>query len=203
MLSRIRFALARFRHSEKGTLSVEAVMVFPMLLWAYAAMFIYWDAFKAQNINLKATYTVADLISREVLPITDTYIDGMNEVYEFLIRREDGNNLRVTTVSMAIDPASDPADPDVEHRLCWSRATGDMAPIDDIGLLTNRLPIMAPGDTLIVVETEMTWTPPFNFVLWDTGLSEAEYTNLVFTSPRFAATVHVDSDLDGNPDGCD
>jgi hypothetical protein len=28
-------------------------------------MFVFWDAFKTQNVNLKATYTIADMISRE------------------------------------------------------------------------------------------------------------------------------------------
>ena len=94
MGTRVHNRLRRFAAAESGALSVEAVIIFPILLWAFIAMFVFWDAFKAQNINLKATYTVADLISREDDPIDAAYVDGMNDVYEFLIARDDGNDLR-------------------------------------------------------------------------------------------------------------
>lgn len=190
--------LKQFRRSETGSMSVEAVIIFPLLLWGYAAMFIYWDAFKAQNLNLKATYTVADLVSREVLPITPTYIDGMNDIYGFLIRRNEGNDMRVTVVRFVESAAGPEAPPDMELR--WSDGTGSYAPYTNLSAIQDDLPTLMIGDELIVVETQMWWSPPINFSLESVGLSRRQFSNMVFTSPRFTPQVQWDGDEDGVAD---
>ena len=187
-----------FLRDERASVSVETVIIFPILLWAYAAMFIYWDAYKAQNVNLKATYTIADMISRESVPITPTYVDGMNSVYGALIRRNQGNDVRVSVVEFNADP-SDPTLPAVQ-RLRWSDATGAMQPLVDLNGIGSQLPAMPVGAELIVVETRMTWSPPFNFTLEPVGLDTRDMTQLVFTSPRFVPETRYDSDEDGTPD---
>lgn len=196
----LRTRFARFRNEDRGTVSVETVLIFPLLLWAYAAMFIYWDAYKAQNVNLKATYTIADMISREDATslITPDYIDGMNDVYSFLVRRATGNDVRVSVVDFVPDP-SDPTAP-AQMRLRWSHATGSYTGHTDVTPIQARLPQMPSGAELIVVETQMTWSPPFNFTLEPIGLSTRGMTQLVFTSPRFAPQILWDGDMDGNAD---
>ena len=42
-------SLRRFREDQSGTLIAEAVIVLPMMLWAYLAMFVYWDAYRSIN----------------------------------------------------------------------------------------------------------------------------------------------------------
>jgi len=199
MLQRITQPIRRFLKREDGGLSVETVLVFPLLLWAYAAMFIYWDAYKAQNVNLKATYTIADMISREALPITPGYIDGMNDVYQFLIRSNEGNDVRISIVEFNTDPA-DPTGTNAIMNLRWSQATGSYAPHSDLSYLGTKIPALPVGGELIVVETRMTWSPPFNFSLEPVGLDTRDMGNLVFTSPRFAPRIRWDGDGDGNPD---
>lgn len=196
----LKSRLRRFVAGETGAVSVETVIMFPLLLWAYAAMFIYWDAYKAQNVNLKATYTIADMISREdsgVL-ITPDYIDGMNSVFSYLIRRNQGNDVRVSVVDFVTDP-SNPTAP-ANMVLQWSHATGAYLGHTDIAALEDDLPEMPGGSELIVVETRMTWSPPFNFTLEPIGLDTRDMTNLVFTGPRFAPQIEWDGDGDGNAD---
>lgn len=192
--------LRAFVAHETGGVSVETVIIFPLLLWAYAAMFIYWDAFKAQNVNLKATYTIADMISREDSdpPIIPDYIDGMNDLYAYLIRSDEGNDVRVSVVDFVADPL-DPAAP-ASMCLRWSHATGSYLGHPDVTPLEDDLPILPGGSQLIVVETRMTWSPPFNFQLEPIGLDTRDMVNLVFTSPRFVPQVRWDSNSDGNPD---
>jgi Flp pilus assembly protein TadG len=185
----------RFLSQEAGGLSVETVIIFPLLLWAYAAMFIFWDAYKAQNVNLKATYTVADMISRAEAPMTPDYLDGANDVYQFLVRSQDGNDTRVSVVEYNTDP-SDPTGVNSIMRLRWSYATGTHTRHADIVPLANRIPSLPVGSELIVVETTMTWIPPFNFSLIPTGLDTRQMQNLVFTSPRFVGRVRYDIDGD-------
>lgn len=194
----MRSLLRRFRRSEKGSLSVEAVLIFPILLWAYAALFIYWDAFKTQNLNLKAAYTVADLLSRQSQPITPSFVDGMNTIYAFLIRKNTSNDIRVSVVRFVEDPA-DPDGPPLMG-LAWSEATGTYSGHSTIEPLKDKLPMMPEGDELIVVETRMTWEPPINFSLEYVGLSTRDFTNLVFTSRRSVGVTCWDADGDRSCD---
>lgn len=190
--------LSGFFREERGGVSVETVIIFPILLWAYAAMFIYWDAFKAQNINLKATYTIADMISREDALFDPDYIDGANDLYTYLVRRTDGNDVRVSVVAFDTDTFDPTADPTM--RLRWSHATGDYEGHVNMEPLEDNLPLMPGGSELIVVETRVTWSPPFNFTLQPIGLETRDMVNLVFTSPRFGGSVRWDGDGDGEPD---
>ncbi len=169
-------------------MSVEAVIIFPLLMWAYAAMFVYWDAFKSQNINLKATYTIADLISRYECPLLQADIDGMNSVYSYLIRSDLGNDIRVTVVSMGV--ADDGVTPELD--LEWSEGTGDLLGYDNIDHIQGKLPIMANGDQLILVDSVMNWEPPLTFALIDLGLGDMTFGNSVFTAPRFVPQVLFD-----------
>ena len=41
--------LRRFACNEKGTIIVDAILVLPMFIWAYAALFAYWDAYRSIN----------------------------------------------------------------------------------------------------------------------------------------------------------
>lgn len=190
--------LKGFQKSELGNMSVETVLVFPMLLWAYAAMFIYWDAFKAQNVNLKATYTIADMVSRRYGPVNPQYVDGLNDIYSFLIRQPAGNNLRVSVVRFVTDPSDPEGDPILELR--WSDATGTMVAHVDETPFDGSVPLLSLGDELIVVETEMTWEPPLNFDLGFVGLTTQQFGNFVATSPRYREWICWDGNSN---DECD
>jgi hypothetical protein len=84
------------------------VVIFPLLVWAYTAMFVFWDAFKTQNINLKATYTIADMISREQEEICDDYIEGARSIYAFLNAGDANHQVRVTNVQQVPDADGNP-----------------------------------------------------------------------------------------------
>ena len=78
--------LRRFlRQDESGTLMAEAVLVLPFMLWSYLALFVYWDSYRAVNTVQKAAYTISDMISREMLPVNQTYVNGMRTMMEYLI----------------------------------------------------------------------------------------------------------------------
>ena len=60
----LRARLATFAQDARGSLSVEAALILPLLCWFYVASFVWFDAFRTQNANLKASYTLADMLSR-------------------------------------------------------------------------------------------------------------------------------------------
>lgn len=167
----------RFR-DENGSFSVEAVLMFPMLIWAFVAMFVFFEGLRESNINLKATYTISDLISRENRLIDQDYLNGMTNVYSWLSRSKNPVNTRLTLVRY--DAALD------KHILVCSLGVGQsqLSQEEVENNVTPYVPIMANADTAIVIETWATYTP-----VMEIGLTETEIYNLVVTSPRFAGSM--------------
>jgi len=167
----------RFRRSEQGSLSVEAVFALPMLVWAITATFVFWDAFKTLHISQKATYTVADMLSRETQAIDDDYLISMHELFDYLALSEGDNALRVSVVRMVLDPNTGVK----TRQLVWSQGVGGIAGYTDMTKLEPRLPDMASGDQMIVVESEQEWSPAFAV-----GLASYRFREVAISRPRFA-----------------
>jgi Flp pilus assembly protein TadG len=176
MLPSLSLPIRRFLRDDDGGLSVETVLVFPMLAWAYAATFTFFDAFRMEATNTKASYTISDMLTRVTEEIDQEYVDGLFEIYQYLVgRSHEDMYLRITTVGWDADAG--------EYRVVWSRGANTnyrhtSATIND---QADKIPEIAPGDTLILVETYMPFRPRFNVGLGDLG-----FMNIVPSSPRFA-----------------
>ena len=171
--------LARFARAEDGSIAIETVIIIPMLFWAYLAMFATFDAYRAYSLNQKASYTISDMISRETTPIDSDYVDGLRTLHAYLVDEALGDvSVRITSVSYD-------ADNDVFAR-DWSQSRGGYQPLDnaDVENWHERLPVMADGERLTVVETWVDYVPPFK-----TGLGQREIRSFVFTKPRYADRV--------------
>jgi hypothetical protein len=170
----------RFLGSERGSFTVEAVVIFPLLVWAYTAMFVFWDAFKTQNINLKATYTIADMISREQEEICDDYIEGARSIYAFLNAGDADHQVRVTNVQQVPDSDGNPT------FQFWSWATEGLTPYTEVEQFEALVPTMGDFDSVIIVTTATDWAPIFN-----AGLSAMTLSETVVTSPRFSPKIDI------------
>ena len=183
-------AIKRFR-DENGSFSVEAILMFPILVWAFMGMYVFFEGLRESNINLKATYTISDLLSRETDLIDQTYLDGMNDVYAWLSRSGQPVQMRVTVVRY-----DEPTD---SHVAVWSRGVNgkpDLVQSDVDMHISPHVPIMANAATAIVVETWTTYDP-----IMDIGLTDTEIHNVVVTSPRFTEQLMLAGlgDGSGNP----
>lgn len=180
-----------FRRSEKGSLSIETVLAVPMLVWAITATTVFFDAFKTLNVNQKATYTVADMLSRETQTIDADYLRGLHEVFDYLSTTPGDNAIRVTVVRMDEDPNTG-----VKTRaLVWSQGVGGATGYSDLTVIEQRLPDMSAGDQLIVVESEQDWSPAFTV-----GLASYRFYDVAISRPRFAPQIVWDTGA-GNPIG--
>jgi len=181
-----RAGLRRFLRSTAGGLTVETALLMPMLSFFYVAGFVWFDAFRAQNLTLKATYTVADMISRETVPLTDTYMNGLQTVYDYMTRPSQTTSLRITAVK-----CSGNCDDDITRTLevCWSWASGTATPHDAASFqaVADAVPLMVLGDTAVITETAFVYEPAFN-VLVDTNT----LSHLLVTRPRFVPQVIYD-----------
>lgn len=173
---------------EEGAVSVEAVLVFPLLIWAITATFVFFDAFKSLHISQKATYTVADMLSREDdIPVTDDYLTAMHEVFMYLSKDSVGSSsIRVTVVERGVD-----VDGNEETTLVWSRGVNGVLPYANLSILEDRIPMMMDGDQLVIVETEHEWAPTFAV-----GLASYRFREVGISRPRFAPHLCFDDGTD-------
>lgn len=178
IISRIVDHLRRFGAETRGAISLEFAIMMPALFLALAGSYVYFDGYRQSTTNLKAAYTVSDLLSRETNVIDDTYIDTMVDVLQFLTRPDDNISLRVTLVRWS--------DADQAYHVDWSVKRGFAAVLDDTDMaaLESDLPILLDGDRVIVVETRTYYNPDFNV-----GMTAKELYNFVVTRPRFAPQI--------------
>ena len=170
--------LRRFCRAEDGTVVVEAVLVLPTLLWVTLAMFVYWDSYRSVNIIQKATYTISDTLSREDRedPIDGAYIDGLREVMNYLLDGDQVAKIRVSSVTWKTA--------DNDFSVLWSYSPGEQIPAMPVGLLADqdyqdKVPNLADGDTVIVVETMVDFSPAF-----DVGMNDLVIDEFIATRPR-------------------
>ena len=179
----VRSALTRFGRNEAGTVVVEAVIVLPLFLWAYIALFVYWDAFRSMNTVQKAAYTISDMISREKVGKTTAYINGVQEMLEYLIDEDQNARLRVTEVTWSTTRK--------RFEVHWSRSPNNGLPPLTTASLQNyshAIPTMTAGDYVIVVEVEVAYQPAF-----DIGMPNQTFREFIVTRPRFAPCIPMDT----------
>ena len=185
LLTLLRRPVARFAREERGTVVAEAVIVLPVLLWAYIALFAYWDSFRSINTMQKATYTISDMISREQdkKGITSGYVDGMKEVMEYLIDEDQDARLRVSSIYFS--------DANQRFEVHWSRSPGNqMIPLtnETLQLYKSRIPQLSPGEYEVLVEVQVDYQPKF-----DVGLPEETFNQFIPTRPRFMPCIAMDN----------
>lgn len=179
--------LKTFARDEEGSSVVEMCFYLPMLVFIFVAMFTYFDLFRQQTVNLKAAYTISDLISRETEEINDTYIDSMYNLHDLLTRVDTTIALRVSVVRWDDD--------DQRYYVDWSVQRGDtLTPWTDSSIsdVKDNLPTMPDQERIILVETENMVNAAFDLGALP-GLHDSlgiqNVSSFVFTRPRFASQV--------------
>jgi len=191
VMRRFRLRLRAFTRDEKGSMPTEGVMAFAFLIWWYIASFQFFDAYRQKNINLKAAYTVADLMSRETGAVDANYVEGLNTVFDYLTFSNRPTHIRVTSVYW---------DGNInDYRVSWSYSTSTVkTPHTDASLdeIQSRIPVLPVGDTVIVMETFMAYEPIFSI-----GLEAMWYDTLITTRPRSVPCIPWDNH-DGTTPAC-
>ena len=168
--------LRRFSRAEDGSVTAEAIIVMPMLIWAYLALFVYWDLFRSYNTVQKASYTISDLISRQS-DVDTKFLDGMLTIMNYLIDSDQDAKMRLTSVQWI--------EKDQRFVVLWSRSPGrGMAELTNTTVQEMQpwIPTMTDGNSVIIVETAVSYRPAF-----DAGVGARNFTEFVVTRPRNGA----------------
>jgi len=182
MPKRLLTRLRSYARDEGGSATVEAAIAFPILMWLFVVTFALFDLYQFKSAREKATYTLADMISRETIPIDQTYLD--NALALFNDMTGGSNQLRVSVVYYSADYD--------RYWKKWSKTvgTGDMASYKDKDLGTKHdwFPVMVDAEQLVVVESKASYDSPFNV-----GFTPKTVETYAFTRPRFAPQVCFDT----------
>lgn len=179
-----------FLKDENGLILAETVVMLPLLIWALVAMFIYWDVFRTVNVTQKAAYSIADLLSRQRDTIPTPFLNGLQNVADFLTPGGHDVTVRITSFE-CMSPVQFVCDENSgTYRLLFSRS-----PQNKIADLTEaqiqpwrgtRIPIMNHGESLYVVETQVQFQTQMKSVLagFLVAVEDRTYGQFVVTRPR-------------------
>ncbi|GAA6158882.1 hypothetical protein NBRC116589_10560 [Ruegeria sp. HU-ET01832] len=189
-------AVARLKADTSGAALVEMGMVLPFLIFLTAGGIVVQDAIRVTYLQSKAAYTVSDMVSREDNFIDSGYFDGMDSIYRFLTNNSYPTELRMSTVECTADCA-DQAQRVLEF--CWSESTDGLTDLTNAQMIfyADRIPLFAEGDTLLMTEAFLDYTPWFG----DLIISAQTFDSIAFTRPRLAPQIKFDTgaiDTDGN-----
>ena len=180
-MTRLPRRIRAFRRDEDGSLSVEAALILPLLLWCFLATFQFFDAYRENAINSRAAFTISDMISREdrgAGGINGPYLTSMQRLMNFLTDSPNPVRIRVTIFTYR--------ESDDTYRRVWSRQRGgiDNHTHASINAMRNRLPIMPDGEHEILFESWTDYQPRFNI-----GMQERTIYKVVVTRPRYMPTI--------------
>lgn len=184
-------SLSDFARDERGTLLAEFVIVFPMLIWAFLGIFLFWDVYRAINLAQKASFTLSDNLSRADKELTTAYIDGLAKLLAYLSEADaaDGEGVRLRVSSLKWNKTS------LTHEVSWSYAANSAITALTTGgipAIKDKLPTLTEFETVLLIETYVDFVPAFtggNVGGYSLGVGSRTFTEFVVIRPRFIPKV--------------
>ena len=178
--------IRKLRDEETGSLSVETLLMAPLLGFLMVGMFVYFQIFRQDSLLAKSSYTVTDVMSREVDPVNQAYVDNMYNLLKSVSNVQSVITMRVGLVKY--DLATDTmvlrwqAVPTGSAVTAFSQA--------DIDAMRSKIPDMDDADSVIIVETNMPYTPPFLGGSMFVGqVPDIRYHNVIIMRSRFVSEL--------------
>ncbi|KIC42170.1 hypothetical protein RA27_01880 [Ruegeria sp. ANG-R] len=177
--SRLKGLFNGFFRREDGVISVEAMLILPMLFWSMFASYTYYDSYRQSARNIKGAYAIADIISREDGDINTKYIDTLYDLLNEMVYTRSPVSMRVSYIEYIGNNSGVMA-----HNVVWSCVRGTTYPQlinSEIDKIKHRIPVMPANGSMIIVETKNTYKAPFQMGF---EFADFEMDNFVFTHPR-------------------
>lgn len=171
----IRRSVKDFHDSEKGSANVELALLVPLLAVITFGLLTFFQAFKAKTQATRAATVVSDMVTRETNPITPEYLAGIEGLMETIIESDANPEYRLTAFTWN--------DRNQEYRVRWSKERGDQPTLTHASLneVSDRLPVLKPGQRAVLLETWVDYEPMTNF-----GMQEGTtFENFLVAAPRF------------------
>jgi Flp pilus assembly protein TadG len=168
--------LRSFARDIRANIAIESLLFIPMMAWSFVAMSVIWEGYRAQNLAQRATFTLADIISRERVQIHGTQMPlNYLRVFAYAAEVTYAGNLSTSSVRSAfpgalritniIFSAGTGGNAAPTSSVLWSVSShaDRLPPMTNAGLgsVADKIPVLLGGDSLILVETELKWRPDY------------------------------------------
>lgn len=150
---RLPTVLRRLRRACDGFVAFELIIVIPAFVLAIAVTFTAFDMYRLKARDAKATVSIADALSRETSNITASELATLAQLHTGLIQTRGRRAVRISVVDRRASGA---------FRLRWSKtsASSDLSiPQPTSEVLTAKVPPLAEGEVVILVQTAIEFTP--------------------------------------------
>lgn len=176
-LNRVLYALLC---DQRGSISIEFMIVTPLLLFLTTGGIAFWDAFHSNSQTAKIAYAVSDIMSRH------DFVDNTDMTYLYSVQDKmmpadlDQRSLRISSICFEDD----------QHRVLWSYSAGSSGPVTPDPLVDDQIPVgilpaMSPQDSVILTEVKARWQPYFLNV----GLGTKKWSSVLVSRPRFVKII--------------
>jgi Flp pilus assembly protein TadG len=178
--SGIKRSLGRFSKDTSGSLLAELMFIVPVMAMGMSGFYAFWDAYQTQNRVQKGAYAISDMLSREMVPASPAFLNGLETTLEYLIgtdartritsiRRNSGGPLGATGLTVL-----------------WSHSPGGtLPPLTNatLNLVISEVPMMAVGSNVVVYEVVVPYSPVTEILTVNT------INEVVAMRPRFLPTL--------------
>jgi hypothetical protein len=174
-MTAIRPFLRNFLRDDRGSITIEAMLMMPILVWCYLGVFVFFDGYRAQAINEKTSYTLGDTLSRETGYVTPAYVDSLFQLTRVMVQRTTGVRMRISVIRY--NQADD------SYRVVWTQVRGGAIALTNTMLnsMEDAIPELPNNEKIILTETWVDYEPDY-----EVGMDEFTFYNIVPTDIRFA-----------------
>lgn len=174
-MSFITDILKRFVTDEDANMTLEFIIITPVLITWWVASVVFFDAYDARSGAARVSHTIADLVSRQTT-VDNAFINDMLNLQNRMLPFEPVGIVRLTEVHQ--DALGD-------LEIVWSSATSG-----EIITLVEELPlgIMPPmknGQFIMLVESNVPYIPVSRWV----GIEAQTWINQTFINARFVDNI--------------
>ena len=164
---------------ERGSISIEFMVVMPLLLFLTVSGLGFWDAFQSNSKTAKIAYAVSDIMSRYDV-VDDTDMAYLYNVQDKMLSPDlDRRSMRISSICFE----------DGIHRVLWSYTASSNDIIGPDALMDEDIPLeilptMESQESIILTETEARWHPNLNV-----GIGGRTWRSELVSRPRFVKII--------------
>ena len=183
MLKNIWQKLRQRRIDNQGSITVEFVIWFPVLMFWLIGTIVFFDAFKARGNLNTANATVSDIVSRNS-EISEDYVNLLFVLQTSMLPRTTNNGLRISSILFTGTPGN-PASPGF-YTVEWSGIAGSFIDELQVGdIPPGTMPDMYDTESVLLIESSVPFEPLTAFF----GITFRTLRSEITISPRYDARV--------------